>query len=245
MLNDIVLNRYINNKTFIHDLNTVNKLLTIPLFILITINTKSIYYHFVYLIYLLFLIVLSKVSFKKYIKSLKYVLYLMGGIFLINIIFNTPIIDNIVNILRIIEIVIYSSIITMTTSESEMLDGISIILKPLKIFKININKLSLIFTLTIRFIPIIIDQINKIIKTLLSKGINFKKNIVLILKSIIIPTFSLSIKKADDLSESMEVRMYNINNYEKKIIYNKWNIKDLIIIIIYILILIGVIICDI
>lgn len=240
MLNNISLNNYVDRKTFIYKLNTICKLISLFLFLLITLNTENIYIHISYLIYLFFLILISKILIKDYLKSIKHVLYLLIGIFIINIIFQTTFLENAINIFKIIEIVIYTSIITMTTSESEMINGISTILKPLKIFKININKLAFIFTFTIRFIPIIIDQINIILKTLLSRGINTKKNKLIILKSIIIPTFNLSIKKADNLADSMEVRMYDINNEKTNYTYNKWSIKDTLIMIIYISILIIV-----
>lgn len=245
MLNNISLSGYIDRKTFIHKLNAINKLLSLFIFLVITLITISIYIHISYLLYLFLLIVISKIPLREYLKSIRYILYLLIGLFLINLIFKTPLLDNIINILKVIEIVVYTSIITMTTSETEMIKGISTLLKPLKIFKINTFKLAFIFTFTIRFIPVIIDQVNIILKKLLSKGINIKRNKILVLKSIIIPTFNLSIKKADNLSDSMEVRMYDINNNKINYIHNKWGIKDTIILLFYILILIGVIICDI
>ena len=97
--------------------------------------------------------------------------------------------------------------------------------------------------MTIKFIPCIIDCINKIILTLRSRGVNLKKNKILILRTIIIPTFNLTLKRADDLALSMEVRQYKMNQKKKKT--KKWKFIDYLIIIILIILLTEVVICDI
>jgi|GEM_PF-7040386 len=241
MLNNIKLNRFVNRKTFIHSLNALDKLLTLFMFAFISLITKSIYIHILLMCFLILLIGLCKISIKEYFKALKYFLYLLIGIFLINLLFNINIIENITSLLKIIELVIYTSIITMTTKENEIMYSIDTLLKPFDIFKKN--KVGLIFSLTLKFIPVVIDQINSIIKNLLSKGINIKKNKMLVLKSIIVPSLKSSIKKADNLAESLEVRLYNAEEFKYNNIYNKWRLRDSIIITSFILItiIIGVI----
>lgn len=239
MLNNITLSRYINNNSIINKINSFGKLLSLILILIISIKSSNLYIHGVLLIYIFIMILLTNIGLKKYLISIRHISYLMIGIFIINVIFKVDIITNIVNVLRVIEIVLYTSIITITTSESELIYSLDLLFTPLKIFKINTNKISFILTLAIRFIPNIIDQINIILKSLLSRGIDFKtnKHKILLIKSIIIPTFNLSIKKADDLADSLELRSYDVFKKRTNLRYNKWNNFNTLIIIVLLLIL--------
>lgn len=241
MLNNIQLSKYINTSSCIHKLSPICKLVTLIIFLFITMLVSNIYLHCLILIYLFILILISKINIREYLKTFKSIFYLLLAIFIINAIFQVNIISNIINISKIIEMIFYSSLITMTTSDIELINGFNMIFKPLKIFKININEISFILSMSIKFVPIIIDQINDIIKNLRSKGINLKtsKHKILIIKSIIIPTLNLSIRKADLLADNLTLKLYNLNN--NNINYNKWKLKDSIILIVYILCLILVI----
>lgn len=240
MLNNIRISNYIKTNSLLQKLNPLNKILTLIIFLFISLLTNNIYIHLGLIVYLLILILISKINIKVYLLSFKTILFLLVAIFLINLLFNMNIITNIVNILKIIEMIIYSSLLTITTSSMDLIGGLNILLKPLKIFKINTNEISYILMLGIKFIPLVIDQINIIIKTLLSKGINLKnsKHKILILKSIIIPTINNSLRKADLVADSLILKSYNINEIE---INNKWKVLDITILIVYLICLLFII----
>lgn len=229
MLNNIQIFRYINTNSIIQKINPLNKLLTLIIFTIISITSNNLIEHILLIIYIFILILLSKVKMNKYLKSMKSLIYLLIPIFIINILCKIDIILSITNIFKIIEIFIYSSLITLSTTTNELLYSLDKLLIPLKILKINTKKIIFILTLSIKFIPIVIEEFNKIIKGLISKGI--KKNKILVLKAIIIPTYSLLIKKADLLADELELKLYN---YNIKIDNYNWNLKDWIILIIYI-----------
>lgn len=236
MLNNIEISKYTNTNSYIHKLNTLNKILTLILFLIITMFITNIYIHLVIIIYLFILLLISKIDIKKYLSSLKTTLYFLSAIFFINLLFKMNIITNIVNIFKILEMIIYSSLLTLTTSSSELIMGLNKLLSPLKIFKIKINEISYVLMLALKFIPLIIDQMNIIIKTLLSKGISLKtsKHKILILKSIIIPTINSSLRKADLLADTLILKSYDIDKEKTNARYNEWKLKDTIIILIYI-----------
>lgn len=243
MLNNISLSRYQSTNSFLHKLNPLQKLLSLVLLIIIIFITNNFYIHLEYILLLLILIAISKVPFMEYLYSLRTMLYLFIGVFLINVLLGVKVENNIISLLKIIDTVLASSLITLTTKEKDMINAITYLLYPLKLFKINIFLLAQIFNLTLKFIPCIIDCINKIILTLKARGVNFRKNRLLILKTIIIPTFNLTIQKADDLALSMEARLYNIN--KKKLKINRWHLSDTLILLVFITLFIEVIICDI
>ena len=243
MLNNINLSRYQNTHSFLHKLNPLQKLISLILFIILSILTNNIYMHLMYLLIIILLINISKVSFKEYLYSLRTILYLILGVFLINMLLGINIIDSCICLLKIIETVFAATLVTLTTKENDMINALIHLFYPLKLFKINIFVLSQIFNMTLKFIPCVIDSINKIILTLKSRGVNFNKNRILILRTIIIPTFNLTLKRADDLALSLEIRQYNINKKPKKL--KKWKIIDTIIMVILFTLISEVIICDI
>ena len=234
MLNNIQIFRYIDTNSIIQKINPLNKLLTLIIFTIISITSNNIIEHILLIIYLLFLILLSKIKINKYLKSMKCLLYLLIPIFIVNLLCKIDLILNITNIFKIIEIYIYSSLITISTSTNELIYSLDKLLLPLKILKINTKKIILVLTLSIKFIPIVIEEFNKVIKGLISKGI--KKNKILVLKAIIIPTFSLLISKADMLADELELKLYD---YNIKIDDYNWNLKDWIILMIYIIVFGG------
>ena len=233
MLNSIQIFSYTETNSIIHKIDSLNKLLTLIVFTLISFN-NNIIIHLILILYLIILIILSKIKIISYVKSIKNITYLLVAIFLINIICKMDIILNLINIFRIIEIVIYSSIITMTTKTDELISGLYRLLIPLKIFKININKIVFILIMSIKLIPVIIDEFNKTIKGLKGKGVG-AKNKLLMIKSIVIPTFSLIIRKSDNIVTDLEFKLYNYENIK---ITNNWKLIDTIIFIIHIFILI-------
>ena len=129
-----------------------------------------------------------------------------------------------------IYILLYTSILTLTTPPTEITYGLEKLFLPLKLIGIPVNKMALSISLALRFIPTIIDQGNKIIKSQASRGIDYYnsnlKGKILAIKSLIIPMFALSIKKADDLADSMEVRLYNVNSKRINFRQNKWHFYD-------------------
>lgn len=243
MLNSIMISKYTLNDVLFSKLNPICKILSFIFFTIIVLNINNLYLSLLLFLILILLLFINKIPFNEYLKSLKLVLYLLICIFVINLLLNVKIEDNLLNILRIIEIIIYTTIISITTSEKEFLYSFITIFKPLNLFRINTNMLGLVFTIILRFIPIIIDTLNMAIRNVKSKGIDTKKNKILVLKSIILPTFNSTIKKADNLSDAMEIRLYNYN--DKGYNVNYLNIYDIILIIVNVILLIEVIICDI
>ena len=150
--------------------------------------------------------------------------------YIINLIVGSNLSVTIITLLRLIYVLLYTSILTLTTPPTEITYGLEKLFLPLKLIGIPVNKMALSISLALRFIPTIIDQGNKIIKSQASRGIDYYnsnlKGKILAIKSLIIPMFALSIKKADDLADSMEVRLYNVNSKRINFRQNKWHFYD-------------------
>ena len=216
MLDSISLSRFYNTNSKLHKMNPISKILCTFIFLILIFVDKSIEFNLILLLFLGVNIFLSSIPLKVYLKIFLGTLPFIIFIFLINFICKTKIELSVLYTLRLILIVFSSSILTLTTPTDELIYGLKHLLSPLKIFKVPVNSLALILSLAIRFIPSIFECGKNIIKVYDSRGISFKslslKLKLSYIKSIIIPIFVLSFKNADDVIDTMNLRLYNCNN---------------------------------
>ena len=132
--------------------------------------------------------------------------------------------------LRIINVVVVSSILTFTTMTTDLNFGIESLLKPLKVIKLPVDTFAMLLTLTLRFIPTLLQETDKIMKAQASRGVDFKESklrekIVQIV-SLLIPILVVSIKKAEELADAMDVKGYVISAKRTRIDYFVLGTKD-------------------
>ena len=216
MLDNISINNFCDVSSSLRKMNPISKILCVLIFLILTFVDNSIQFNFILAIILIVAMLLSNVSFKIYFKILLSLSSFIFFIFLINFLCHTSINTSIILSLRLIFIVLYSSILTLTTTKEELIYGLEHILSPLKIFKVPVNSLALILTLAISFIPVVFETLKKIIKCYETRGISFKNLSfslkISYIKSIIIPVFIKTFKCADNLSDTMYLKLYNSNS---------------------------------
>lgn len=230
MLNKVMIGRYYPINSFVHKMNPLAKIICILLFVIMIFLTYDIRFNIIISILLILMLSNTKVPFGIYFKTVLSIKWLLLFIFIINLIVGTSLQITIITILRLIYVVLYTSILTLTTPPTEITYGLEKLFLPLRIIGIPVNKMALSISLALRFIPTIIDQGNKIIKSQASRGIDYYhcnlKGKILSIKSLIVPMFVLSFKKADDLADAMEVRLYNVNSKRVNFRQNRWGFYD-------------------
>lgn len=230
MLNKIMIGRYYPVNSQVHKMNPLAKIICILLFIVMIFFTYDIRFNVIISVLLILMLLNTKVPMKIYIKTILSIKWLLLFILIINLILRTNLQVTIITALRLVYIVLYTSILTLTTPPTEITYGLEKFFSPLRLIGIPVNKMVLSISLALRFIPTIIDQGNKIIKSQASRGIDYYnsnfRGKILAIKSLIIPIFVLSIKRADDLADAMEVRLYNINNKRTNFRQNRWGVYD-------------------
>ncbi|MGL4949880.1 MAG: energy-coupling factor transporter transmembrane component T family protein [Anaeroplasmataceae bacterium] len=133
-------------------------------------------------------------------------------------------------LIRVILMISISSLLTFTTMSTDINNGLSALLKPLKLIKVPVGVISMMLSLTLRFIPTLIEETNKIMKAQASRGVDFsegkfKEKITQII-SLLVPIFVISFKKAEDLSNAMEARGYEIDGKRTQIDLLKFKFMD-------------------
>ena len=147
--------------------------------------------------------------------------------------------------IRITNVIIMTSLLTFTTMTTDLNFGIESLLKPLKVIKVPVDVIAMMLSLTLRYIPTLLGETEKIMKAQASRGVDFKeskfKDKVIQIISLLIPVFVISFKRAEDLGNAMEVRGYIIGAKRTKIDQYKIGFADVFSLIFVALFLAGII----
>lgn len=243
MFNKYTIGNYYLKDSIIHKLNPVFKILSLFLSIISVIVANSFIDFLLILFFLLIIIFLSKIEIKLYLKNIYTLRVFIIFIIIINLIFRVNIIDTCYMLLKIIYLVMLSAILTFTTPPTEITYGLE---RTFRVFNkiLPVNAIALTITLALRFIPMITMQAERIIKASALRGIDFNESIktkILSISNLFIPMIFLSLKKADDLADIMEVRLYNYGLSRTNYRLNDWKLIDSILIVINILLLLIVV----
>ena len=142
---------------------------------------------------------------------------------------------------RIILIVVLSTLLTISTSTTDINLGLEWILHPLSYIKIPVAEIAMMFSLTLRFIPTLLIEANKIMRAQASRGIDFNEgNLFDKVKQVVtllIPMFFISITRAEDMANAMEARGYVIGAKRSNIDELKFKAKDYISFVVVLLLL--------
>lgn len=222
--------RYYNTSSIIHSINPLCKILGLLIFTFMVFIGSNFRVICGLSLILFYIIIISNVPFFNYIKSLFGMKFLFIMIFLINLLFGVSVYSSFIMIIRVCFIVLYSSVLLFTTTTNELALGFSSLLRPLELFDISVSKISMALALSFNFVPDLFVQSNKIIKSQASRGFDYNnasfKDKLIGIKSIVIPMFVLSIKRADCISDAMELKQFSFNNNRSSIKSISWCFKD-------------------
>jgi energy-coupling factor transport system permease protein len=115
-------------------------------------------------------------------------------------------------LLRIINLIMLSSLLTLTTKPTDLSNGLESLFKPLKHIGLNTSIFAMMISIALRFIPTLINEANRILKAQASRGVDFKEgkldDKVKQIVSLLIPMFIIAYRRAEDLANAMEARGY-------------------------------------
>ena len=115
--------------------------------------------------------------------------------------------------IRLLLLVMSTSIMTLTTSPVSLADGIELLLSPLKVFHFPAHELAMIMTIALRFIPLLLEETDKIMKAQMARGADFESgNLIARAKAMVpllVPLFVSAFRRASELAMAMESRCYH------------------------------------
>ena len=228
MIRDITIGQYYPAKSAVHRLDPRVKLICTLLYLISLFLFSSIPGYLVATVFLVCVIHISKVPFSYIVKGLKPVIMLLMITVLFNlfltrqgdVLFHAWIFTitegglrtAVYMAIRLVYLIIGSSLMTFTTTPNELTDGIEAVLHPLNKIHVPVHEIAMMMSIALRFIPILLEETDKIMKAQLARGADFESgNILQRAKSmvpILVPLFVSAFRRANDLAMAMEARCY-------------------------------------
>ena len=226
---NIILGEYINRDSVLHHLDPRTKLIGSFSLILSFLFTNNLSIYLIYSVLALILIFLSKIPLTAFLKSLKYLSYILifssffhifskqEGELLFKVwsysVYDSGLFSAIKMMGRIILLLVFSSLLTLTTKPLDIALALETLLSPLKKIGLPIQDFSIMLSITLRFIPAILQEFNTIKMAQQARGGNFEtRNPFKKLSQyslILLPLLMSVIKKVDNLTLAMEARAFH------------------------------------
>jgi len=113
---------------------------------------------------------------------------------------------------RLVMLIIGSSLMTLTTTPNHLTDGLESLLNPLKKLKVPVHEVSMMMSIALRFIPILLEETDKIMKAQIARGADFENGSLIqrakAMVPLLVPLFIAAFRRANDLAMAMEARCY-------------------------------------
>ncbi|MBR1700558.1 MAG: energy-coupling factor transporter transmembrane protein EcfT [Lachnospiraceae bacterium] len=255
MLRDITLGQYYATESVIHRLDPRVKLVGTIFYIISLFCFRNAWGYGAAIVFLALVIRLSKVPFRFMVKGMKSILFLL----LITVVFNlflTPgevlvafwklkitkegLVLAVTMAVRLTLLIIGSSIMTLTTTPNNLTDGMERLLRPLKLFRVPVHEVAMMMSIALRFIPILLEETDKIMKAQLARGADFESGNLLkrakAMVPLLVPLFISAFRRANDLAMAMEARCYRGGEGRTKmkpLIYRKRDYIAYLVLVIY------------
>ena len=228
MIRDITIGQYYPSHSVLHRLDPRTKIMGTVFFIISLFIGNSILTYGVATLFLAIMIKISKVPLKFILKGLKPIIILLLFSVIINMLFTPG--EAIVSIgflhitkegirlavflaIRLVYLVIGSSLMTFTTTPTALTDGLERLFQFLKVVKVPVHEVAMMMAIALRFIPILTEELDKIMKAQAARGADFNrgtlKEKVHGLIPIMVPLFIAAIRRSNDLAMAMEARCYH------------------------------------
>ncbi|MGL4363140.1 MAG: energy-coupling factor transporter transmembrane component T family protein [Cellulosilyticaceae bacterium] len=228
MLRDITIGQYYPVSSLVHKLDPRTKIMLTFLYIVSLFLIENIIGYACVFIALFGMIKISKVPFKYMIRGLKSIMVILIFTVALNILFtqgNRIIVEfGIIQIswegiilaiemgTRLVLLIVGTSLLTLTTSPIELTDGIESLLRPFSKIGVPAHEIAMMMSISLRFIPILLEETDKIMKAQMARGADFESgNIIQRAKAmvpIMVPLFISAFRRAEELAMAMEARCY-------------------------------------
>ena len=228
MIRDITIGQYYPAKSVLHRLDPRTKFLGTLGFLISVFLFHTFLGYAVATVFLVAMIAISKVPVKFMFKGLKAIVMIL----LITVVFNIILTPGevlwrfgIIKVtreglvlagrmaIRLVYLVIGSSIMTLTTTPNQLTDGLERLLRPLNKIRVPVHEIAMMMSIALRFIPTLIEETDKIMSAQKARGADFESGNIFqrakALVPILVPLFISAFRRADELATAMECRCYH------------------------------------
>lgn len=227
MLKDITLGQYYRADSVIHRLDPRVKIVATFAFIISLFIVKNFIGYIVAGLFLCICIKLSEVPPRFIFRGMKTIFFLLILTMVFNLFLTAG--EPVLTIwkfqitkegirlaammgIRLVFLITGSSLMTLTTTPNNLTDGLESLLKPLKKLRVPVHEISMMMSIALRFIPILMEETDKIMKAQMARGADFESGSIVSraknLVPLLVPLFISAFRRANDLAMAMEARCY-------------------------------------
>ena len=245
-MDNMILGRYMPGTSIVHRLDPRSKLVAMILLIIIVFWANNPITNLILFVATGIFVALSEVPLSFFIKGLKSMFFLItfttlfqlffisGGQVLFEMGFIKITTQGIeqagIIFCRFVLIIFFSTLLTLTTMPLSLATAVESLLGPLKRFKVPVHEIGLMLSMSLRFVPTLMDDTIRIMNAQKARGVDFGEgNIIQKVKAmipILIPLFATSLKRADSLATAMEARGYQGGHGRSQYRQLNWMHKD-------------------
>ncbi len=227
-MGNFVLGRYMPFNSVIHKLDPRTKIIAMILLLISVFIPTGFAGYAILGVVILFVVLLAKLSLNFVLKSMKPMMFMLGFLLVLNVfvlktgvllftVFNVDVYSDAITqtlfvAVRLILMIMVTTVLTATTKPLDLTLGIEDLLKPLKCFKVPAHEIAMMISIALRFIPTLIEETQRIMKAQASRGVDLKegkmKEKIMAILSLIVPLFISAFQRAEDLANAMEARGY-------------------------------------
>ena len=259
MNNTIIIGQYVPGNSLVHRLDPRMKITIIFLFVIFIFFANNVLSYSILTAFALLTVIITKIPIRFILKGLTPVWFLIIFTFLLHLIvtkegtvliellgfkiYSGALIQGFAISLRFFLLILITSLLTLTTTPIEITDAIEDLLHPLKKIKFPVHELALMMSISLRFIPTLLQETDKISKAQASRGVDFRtgpiKERIKAIVPLLVPLFVSAFKRAEELAMAMEARGYQGGEGRSKLRQLKIRKMDIIVFLFFLLIIAG------
>ena len=225
MIKDITIGQYFPGNSVIHRMDARIKIIMTAVFIVMLFAANSVWGLLVGIAFTILTFIISKIPGKLMLKSLKPIVPIIIFTAILNLLFirtgkayfewkflkitDEGVDTAVFMMIRIICLIVGTSLLTYTTSPIDLTDAIERLLSPLKKIKVPVHELAMMMTIALRFIPTLIEETDKIMSAQKARGADMETGSLIQKAKALIPLFVASFRHAEELALAMERRCYH------------------------------------
>jgi len=223
-----IVGRYVPGDSFVHRLDPRLKIFIVFIYVIIVFTAETLESYLVLFVFALLSAFITRIKWSFIIKGLKPIWFIIILTFLLHIlltrdgevlfsvfgfaIYKEAVLQAIEITARLFLLIFVTTIMTLTTTPIELTDAIEFILKPLNKIRFPVHELALMMSISLRFIPTLMQETEKISKAQASRGLDVTtgpiKERTKAIIPLLIPLFVSAFKRAEELAVAMEARGY-------------------------------------
>ncbi|AUJ24367.1 energy-coupling factor transporter transmembrane component T family protein [Virgibacillus dokdonensis] len=259
MNNAMVIGQYVPGNSVVHRLDPRTKITIIFIFVFVVFLANNVWSYTILTVFALLSMITSRVPLRFVLKGLMPVWFLIIFTFLLHVIitkegdvvfeiftfqvYSGGLIQGFAISMRFFLLILVTSLLTLTTTPIEITDAIESMLQPLKKVKFPVHELALMMSISLRFIPTLLQETDKISKAQASRGVDFRtgklKDRIQAVVPLLVPLFVSAFKRAEELAMAMEARGYQGGEGRTKLRELKFTKLDVGIYLLFILVILG------